>query len=481
MAACVFGSSLLLLLLRWLVPGPVGAADNGDGWRLLCHIGANQLDRYSEDWVMLAYEPAPECASGYVSSQTWLQQAAQWVGHRLGSSAGLDLYVLGALSCVLAAGAITLLAASLPLSTPLRLLAAGAGLLVLTDSAFFGWFVSVLSEGSAFLGITLLAGGLLALQRADRWRFAGAALTCAGAVIAVNAKAQTLLLLPLVALALVLARRTGGSALARWSLPVGILAVATTFTVSFQQSGNPAGQEYEQINAYHSVFNSIVRPDHAAADLAEFGLPPSFAQYQGTSWWGERPAAHTDPLWGEYQDRINRDAVLRYYAAHPIRTVEILHDGAKDMLSARPENIGSYPQSSGEPAMAQEFRVPLLSGATRLVAPLGMMALLPLWALTAAAVASSWRRERPLSVVVGFLLFAAVSQHAVAALGEGIEGVKHQVVALFCTLLAALLAAVLRWATRTSVATGERSAVADELDVVAPEALAGSTPSRGSS
>jgi hypothetical protein len=438
----LFGGSLALLLVRWLVPGPIGAADNGDGWRILCHLGANERDRISETWVRMAYRPSPPCPSGYVSSQTWLDRAAQGFGHLLGSASALNLYVVGALSCLVAAAAVTMLALALPLSRRSRTVAAGLVLLALADSAVFGWFVSVLSEGSAILGITTMTAGLLMMQRDDRWRYAGAVVTFAGAVVALNAKAQTLLLLPVLVLALLLMHKAGRTRLVRWALPVLVLAATTGATVLVQRSGDPAGQEYEQINAYHTIFNSIVRKDSAQADLAELGLPASWARYQGTQWWGQRPAAVTDPLWPQYADRISRHTVFSFYEHHPLRTLQILDVGARDMLTARPANIGSFPEGSGAPAMAQEFRVPVLSGVTRLLAPLGLLAVVPIWVLTAAAGMASWRRARPVAVVVLFLVGAAVDQSAVGALGEGIEGVKHQVIALFCTFLAAMLGVV---------------------------------------
>jgi hypothetical protein len=103
----LFVAALAVLLVRWLVPGPIGAADNGDGWRPLCPLGANEPDRISEDWVRMAYAPVPVCDSAYVSSQAWFDQAAQWIGRQLGSGATLNLYVLGALSCLLVALAVT--------------------------------------------------------------------------------------------------------------------------------------------------------------------------------------------------------------------------------------------------------------------------------------------------------------------------------------------------------------------------------------
>jgi hypothetical protein len=441
--AGVFTAALLGTLARWLLPQPIGAADNGDGWRMLCHLGGNEPDRISERWVRMAYRPSPDCHSGYVSSQEWVDRVAQWIGHELGSAAAFNLYVLGGLSCVLIAGAVTAMAAAVQLPTGGRLAVAALTWLVLADSAVFGWFVSVLSEPAAFLGVTLTAAGLLALERPDRWRYAGAALTTLGAIAAVNAKAQTLLLLPAVVVALLLARKTGRTLAARWALPVLVLACTSAATWVIQTSGDPAGEEYRQINAYHVIFDSIIDGHHdAASDLTALGLPASFAQYQGSNWWGDRPA-HADPLWPQYQDRVNMRAVANWYLEHPGRTLGILHNGAKELLAARPDNIGSYVEGSGQPAKAQEYRIPILSGITALLAPLGLFALVPIWVLTAAAMLWGWWRRRQLAVVVAFLLTSAVSQFALAALGEGIEGVKHQLIALFCTLLGAVLAGVL--------------------------------------
>jgi hypothetical protein len=52
--------------------------------------------------------------------------------------------------------------------------------------------------------------------------------------------------------------------------------------------------------------------------------------------------------------------------------------------------------------------------------------------------------------VVLLLVAAAVDQSAVGALGEGIEGVKHQVIALFCTFLGAMLGVVSLLARRAA-------------------------------
>lgn len=210
-----FSAALGVLIVRFLIPRPIGMADNGDGWRILCQLGARELDRPPEYFVRFSYGPAPACNSEYISSQSWIDKIASGLGQLLGSSAILDLLVLGVLGCLLVAGGIAAIVAGLRLSARNSVIATVALLLVVADSAFFGYFASVLSEGAAFAGMILLAGGLLLMHRTGPWRYTGAAVTVLGAMIGINAKSQTLLLIPLFALALLFVRPPGSRGLAR--------------------------------------------------------------------------------------------------------------------------------------------------------------------------------------------------------------------------------------------------------------------------
>jgi hypothetical protein len=439
-------TTFALLLLRMLVPVPVGMADNGDGWRLLCHIGANEPDRVSERYVQLTYfeAEAPPCPSAYVSSQEPVLRVAAAVGAALGSGAVLDLRVLSVLSSAVAAVGVTVVALGLPLRPRHRVLAAGLVLLVVADSAFAGYFASVLSEGAAFLGVLLAVGGLLLLQRRGGAQIAaGALLVTGGGVLAANAKGQTLMVVPLLVPVLWLARPRHARRVLRWGVPAVLLLVTGLATLAIQAAGESANREYREVNAYHAIFHSILDGDHdARRDLEALGLPPSFAKYQGTNWF-HPGAAHEDPLYAEHRHLVSSGNVARYYLTHPGRTLQILHAAASDHLEARPDNLGSYPESAGHEPLAQEHRVPVLSGLTALLAPLGAFVLWPLWALL------GWRTwvalrgpHRDLGVVLLFTLLLAVGQYGLAGLAEGIEGVKHQVIGLFATLLCSALAAV---------------------------------------
>ncbi|WP_181773120.1 glycan biosynthesis hexose transferase WsfD [Amycolatopsis pittospori] len=447
----VFAAALTVLLVRFLVPRPIGMSDNGDGFRVLCGAGIPWKGK-PEQFARLEYTaPAGECDATYLLSQSWFARIARSLGGLLGLESTLSLIVLGVVMSVLAAAAVALIVVGLPYSRRVRVLATAGLLLVVADSAFFGYFASVLGEGAAFLGLLLALGGLLVAARPGWWRYAGLVVLVFGGVIAVNAKVQTLMILPLLALAVVLVRPAGIRGLKRWLPVVFVIGALAGGTAYAQQTVEPAklpdgslaarpGDDSREINMFNTIFLTIVDGRHdTRGDLAALGLPASFAQYAGNGWWHPKPAT-MDPEYPKYREQISRRNVVEYFAAHPLRTIGILHRAAGDLLTARPPYLGSFDQSAGFGPEAQEYRVPVASTLTNLLAPLGFFALLPLWALIA------WRgwktRRDAVGVALGFLLAVAAGQFALAALGDGLENVKHQAIALYCTLLAVVLAPV---------------------------------------
>ncbi|UOX87010.1 hypothetical protein MUY14_35555 [Amycolatopsis sp. FBCC-B4732] len=447
----VFGASLALFVLRFLVPRPVAMSNNGDGGRVLCGAGITWKG-LPEPFVHLAYTPAPgtpPCRPTYLLTQSWLAELAVRIGRLTGLHGTLSLVVLGLLSSVIAAAAVTAIVLGLPYARRVRLFVAAGLLLVVADSAFFGYFAAILGEGAAFLGLLLAVGGLLLTAREGWWSYAGMAVTFAGGVLAVNAKVQTLIILPILALAVLLVRPGTLRGVKRWAAAVLVIGAIGVVTLSAQRSVEPAlapdgtytefpGDDSREINMFNSIFLNIVDGEHdTRADLAALGLPPSFAQYAGNGWWHPHPA-RIDPLYPRYRELMSRPNVLGYFASHPGRTLEVLNRAATDQLTARPDYLGSFDQDAGFAPHAQEHRVPVVSWLTGLLAPLGLFALAPIWLFV---LVRAWlRRRSPLGVVLAFLLAVSLTQFGTAALGDGIEGVKHQSVALFTLLLAVVLA-----------------------------------------
>ncbi|MFB9906434.1 glycan biosynthesis hexose transferase WsfD [Allokutzneria oryzae] len=445
LGAGVFVTSLGILLFRFLVPRPVGFSDNGDGWRVLCQVGAHELGGPSTDFfVRFHYKATPVCPDvNYVTSHLWPAKLSQLAGRVLGTAPGLNLVLLGGVYCLAVATGITLVVMGLRTALRWRLVAATALLLLLGDSAFFGYFASVTTEGASFLGITVTVGGLLLMCRDGRWRYTGAAVTTVGGVVLCNTKMQAVILLPFLVVAVLLLRKGGQQGWARWGLPV-LVAVAVSGVTGFLQLSSATGlpgSDTREINSYHAVFNTVLDGKHdARADLRALGLPESFERYRGTMHWGPGNAQN-DPLWPQYRGKFTAENLMNFYLTHPWRTVGILDRAAEDLLTLRPEASGSFGENQGFAPKAQEWRVPVLSGLMRLAAPFGLVVLLPLWLMTGYAAVRFWRNRREFCVIVLMVLCMALVQFLVAGLGEGIENVKHQVIAAFATMFAGMIAA----------------------------------------
>ena len=446
--AAVFAASLQLMLVRLLVPSPIGLADNGDGPRLICQLDVgNSWPRF--EFVAFHYPPAKRCGLTYPSTQLLLDRMAKWLGSALGGS-GLNLVDLGLLCSVIASAGITMIAFAvrLPLASTCwgrRIVLAALLWLVVADSAFFGYFASVYSEAAALLGILLLVAGYLMLHRNRWWPVAGGALVAGGGVLATGAKVQTaVIILPLAVMLLAWRPAVGGrhAFLLRCLVPVVLTAAVVFGSALVLVRGDATAASLREINAYNTIFNGIVDGKHdTRGDLADLGLPPHTERYAGRTWW-EGPAAHSDdPAYPEYRDKITLDNITRFYATHPVRTLQLLNRAARDLLTARVYYLGSYGSSPGRVPGQLEYRVPVVSALVGAFAPLGLFVLLPLWALLCwLGVRAARRGGYELCVVILFLLTSAALQFGVAALSEGHEGTKHQTVALYCTLLAGVLA-----------------------------------------
>lgn len=479
LAAGVFVVSLGLLLFRFAFPRAIGFSDNGDGWRVLCELHADAVGGANEQPFVQFLYPASDKCSGvdYVTTQRWFGQIAQLVGHVVGPPTGLNLSLLAAVCSAFAAAALALIVLGLPVSFRWRVVAAALVLLVVADSAFFGLFASADTEGASFLGLLFTAGGLLLLARPGAWRIVGLVVTVFGGTVLVNAKAQTVTILPLLLIALLFVPKSGRTWLARWSAPLVALVAVTGLTGYLQLSTAIAtpGADTRTINCYHAVFDNIVDGHHdTSADLAALGLPRSWSRYVGTMYWSANTAVD-DPQWATYKDRFTAANLVRYYEQHPLRTAQILNRAGRDLLTLRPDYTGSFAVNAGYPPATKEWRVPVVSGLLRLARPAGGYFLVPLWLLIALAALRAVRRKvghRALGVVVLLLLGVVASQFLESALAEGIEGVKHQIIAGFATALALVLA-IISLARRVPFAgdepPGQDTADADGAHLVEPE------------
>ena len=155
----IFGVSLGLFIIRFLIPTPVGQADNRDGPRLMCGRGlglAPVVPRGGPRFFRYAYfqyVPSASCGhrSPYPTSELVPLELARLLTPVLGLPGTLNLIALGLLMCAIASAGIASLATGLRIRPWAQLLVAAAIWLIMADAAFFDVFASPFSEPAALV------------------------------------------------------------------------------------------------------------------------------------------------------------------------------------------------------------------------------------------------------------------------------------------------------------------------------------------
>jgi hypothetical protein len=481
----VFGVSLVLFTVRFLVPVPVGQADNHDGPRLLCGLGVGPVvTRGFPRWYRYAYfEYVPHRACGHIpfypSSEIVPLGLARLLTPVLGLPGTLNLIALGVLYSAVAAFAIATLAVGLRMRPAAQYLFAAALWLVVADAAFFGVYASPFSEPAALAGLLLAAAGAVYLGRGGRAGLFGVAVAGAGGFLAILAKEQYLTLAVPVCATLVLAgaprgdgpgwrrfrTRQAGAAVMAATVLAGLTAI---YAVWDNTSGYGARLHHEQ--AVDMIFDDIVtRQSTAPASLRALGLPVSWARYAGHDYWST-PSVRHDPLYHRYEHKLTDITIARFLLTHPASIAGVGQHAAELAQRFRVTTLGNYPPSAGHPPGATESRVAVVTWLMhRLPANLGLLWYLPVWALlTAVAVAALRRARRAVWYRDGAVLVLCMTGCAVAAFippayFAGISTTRHMVGANLATALAccaaAALAASMAWRARAATGPGTGAGV----------------------
>jgi hypothetical protein len=457
----IFAVSFALFLIRFLVPVPVGQADNRDGPRLMCSLNLGSVTggypRYFR-YAHFEYLPRAACYGRvpYPSSELVPLVAARVLTPVLGLSGTLNLIALGVVMCALASAGIASLALGLHVRLWAQLL-----WLIMADAAFFDVFASPFSEPAALVGLLLVAAGVLYLGRGWRSTVRGLVLAGSGGFLAILSKEQYLVLVVPICVTLVLAsahgRREPGRRLDRFrtrevraaAVVSGILALLTAAYATWNYTSH-YGQRLEHIQAVDMIFTDIVTdPATAPAQLRDLGLPVSWAKYAGRYYWHPH-SVRTSPLLTRYEGRLTDTNIARYLLAHPGSIASIGQMAAKQAQLLRVTSLGDYPPASGHPAGSVESRVAVVTWlAQRLPAGLGLFLLVPLWAVMAAIAAAtlwlrrddSWRRDG--AVLVLCMTACAMVAFVPPAYFAGISTTRHMVGSNLATLLALTISAAL--------------------------------------
>lgn len=467
----ILGVSLGLFVIRFLVPTPVGQADNHDGPRLLCTLGVAPVTGGHARWFQYAYfqyRAGRPCPAPYPSSQLVPLELARLLTPVLGLPGTLNLIALGLLTCVIVSAGIASLATGLRLRPWAQLAVAAVVWVIMADAAFFDVWASPYSEPAALMGLLLVAAGVV-----RRARTVGLALTGIGALLAILSKEQYVIVIVPVGLTLVLASLSPGRglSLARFrtrrtaaaSAVTGLLVIMTG-GYAYLDSISASAPRLHHNQAVNVIFRDIVtRKDAAArADLRALGLPASWVRYAGRNSF-VRDSVRTDPLFPRYEAELSAANIAHFLLTHPSRIISVGQHAAELALRVRNSGEGSYPPSAHHRRGAVETRVIVWTWLMRqLPAGVGLLFLVPLWLAMAAigTAALSMRRtrdwHRDAAVLVLCMAGCAVAAFIPPAYFDGVSTTRHMVGMNLATALAATGSVALAASVTSQAATRAR-------------------------
>jgi hypothetical protein len=462
----IFGVSLGLLLVRFLVPVPVAQADNQDGPRMMC--GALNLTpvvphgypRYFR-YAYFEYIPATNhCGrSVYLTSELLPLELARLLTPVFGLHGTLNLVALGVLMCVIASVAIASLATGLRMRPWAQILVAAAIWLIVADAAFFDLFASPFSEPAALVGLLLVAAGLVYLGRDRRASARGLTLAGTGGFLVVLAKEEYLFLAVPICLAMVLAstNRDDGSWLRRFRAPQAKaalgLAVLLVFSAAAYQLANVTssyGRRTQPMRVVDTIFQHIVSHDDTtkSADLHALGLPASWSKYAGTYYWSGH-SVRNSPLYHRYEPKLTDGHMAAYFLTHPGHVITVGDQAARLGLRVRVTTLGDYPPSAGHRPGALDSRVLVVTWlAQRLPQRHALLWLALLWlAMAAVALFALLRRRVPwhrdAAVVALCMTGCAFIAFIPPAYFDGISTARHMAVMNLALALAFAMSVLL--------------------------------------
>lgn len=486
----VFAVSLGLFLIRFLIPVPVGQADNRDGPRLMCGaLGLNPVVPHGYprffSYAYFEYVPGHCGRAAYVTSELVPLALARLLTPAFGLPGTLNLIALGVVMCAIASVAIASLATGLRIRPWAQVLVAAAIWLIVADAAFFDVFASPYSEPAAMVGLLLVAAGLVYLGRDRRASMRGLALAGTGGFLVVLAKEEYVILAVPICLAIVLASagRSGGPGLRRFQTRQAgaavVVAVAIALSAGAYQVWNAHssyGKRTQPMRVVDTIFEHIVSPNdpNKRADLRALGLPTSWAKYAGSYYWSSH-SVRQDPLYHRYEPKLTDSHMELYFLSHPGRIISVGDQAANEGLRVHVTYLGDYAPSAGHGPGALDSRETVFSWlAQRLPPRLGLLWLALLWlAMAAVGLVALLRRRMPWhrdgAVVVLCMTGCSIVGFMPPAYFDGIETARHMAVMNLALALAFAMSIALAVSMITSRVAGRPRRVATRAAPAPPE------------
>ncbi len=439
------GTVAALLQLLW--GQDIGLADNGDGFRLMCHFRLAKSSDVLANPLVLHYQPQPGgCLPhlAYFSSAQWLVRPALWLYHlRHGADAGFDLRYLGVVHSGVFGVLLAALYLALPGSRGARALTTVIGGVLLSDVSFVAYFVSPFSEPATFFGLLAMVAAGTWYVRCRRVPVLALVVLVAATAFLVLAKSQTFVV-ALIVVPVVLSRPVEAGPL--WGAWKGrIVPVVACVTLLATAAGNLLQQPpfFTDVNKHNMVFYTLlVDSPEPESTLRELGVPTGLVRYRGSGYFTPQVAAKDgDVEYREFQRVVDRRSILTYLATHPSHWWPLFRAGARAVAEVRPDYLSNYPIERPEGALL----APRANPAERLLGALAPVSwpLLPLvWVVGLVASAGALLRRslgverRALWAACYLLTATASSQWLISIAGDGYyELVKHTVLAGYATAL----------------------------------------------
>jgi hypothetical protein len=477
-----FGLSLAAFLIRFLVPVPVGQADNRDGPRVMCGRPLGMAPAYNHHYpryfrfAYFRYAVSAVCRHHlpYPTSELVPLVISRALTPVFGLPGQLNLVALGILMCTLASVGIASLAVGLRIRLWARVLLAVSVWVIMADAAFFDVFASPFEEPATLVGLLLLVAGLVWLGRSKRETIIGLLLCLSGGFLAIVSKEQYLVLAIPVCPAIILASVRGDSRGTGWRQRLRTREVAWATAVAavlalmaggygVWDATSHYGQRLHHIQAVDMIFEDIVDGhDNASADLRALHLPQSWARYAGHYYW-DTGSVRNNPLYPRYEKYLTDTNIAKFLLTHPGRIAGIGQKSAVEAQVFRVTQLGTYAPNAHHRPGAYESRVIVVTWLMhQLPKNLGLYGLLPLWIVMAGIALVALRRRRRLpwnrdaAIVVLCLTGCAVLAFIPPAFFEGISTTRHMVGMNLATWLTIPLGVGLAVSVLAQVVTGRR-------------------------
>ena len=453
--------AIFAALLAWqlFLPGFIGIANNGDFAKISGRFCIDSPDRGADNFRFFVsrYVRGPDYCwdSEMPSSELAFAGLASVSSRVAGERSGFDIRWLGAFH---AAGLLIAYGIWLRLFRSLtswrRLFCNLLLILILGDVGYVSYANSFYTDTAALIGAAMMVPAALLVLRDKQISAGRLILFSAAAIIFAASKAQHALLGAAAIAVLLIASKRSHVAASR--ITAMVCAAAVLGCCAAVIAATPllyGGQERFDLFFFKLLPGSADR----LADAKTLGLREDDVKYSGMhSFMANSPAS--DQGWlRDFATRTGTGAVIRFYATHPRRALEILRADLEQQAGMRRAgNLSNYRREQGRPPGSLTERFGYWSALrTRLFQWWPWHIVIWYGAVLVGLPLLAWRFKRGLQlnlcwVTVGVALLG-VAEFCVASLADSIETYRHLLLFHLFTDFTVLLVTVICVLARAAV------------------------------